>query len=140
MIVSYKRNLKNRNLTHWETFLFFVIQAINSLFIGRVKVILYSEGKNGSTLYLKDYKKHYDGFKVNTIDTTGAGDAFIGAILYQLQKQNLDLSKMTLEMWDKIMVFSNAVAALTTTKKGAIPSIPTHSEVQSFLSSYRKAE
>lgn len=117
-----------------------VQSAINSLFVGRVKAIIYSEGKEGSSLYLKNHQKHYEGFKVNTIDTTGAGDAFIGAVLFQIQKHQVDLSEITHNMWDEIMVFANGVAALTTTKKGAIPSIPKYDEVQSFVSSYRKAD
>ena len=115
-------------------------ESIKSLFVGRVKAVIYSEGNAGSTLYLKEYHKHYDGFKVNTIDTTGAGDAFIGAVLFQIQRQNIELTKITHKMWDDIMVFANAVAALTTTKKGAIPSIPKYDVVQTFVSSYRKAE
>ena len=61
-------------------------EAIRSLFVGRVKAVLYSRGKHGSSLYLKDKKREYDGFKVEAIDTTGAGDAFIGAVLYQIQQ------------------------------------------------------
>ncbi|CCV65077.1 putative fructokinase (conversion of fructose to fructose-6-phosphate) [Paracholeplasma brassicae] len=91
-------------------------EAIQSLFVGRVKAVLYSRGKHGSSLYLKDEKRDYDGFKVEAIDTTGAGDAFIGAVLYQIQQMKKPVEEITLNEWDDLMRFSNGVAALTTTK------------------------
>jgi fructokinase len=41
----------------------------------------------GASIYLKDGTvKHHEGFKVKAIDTTGAGDAFIGAVISQILK------------------------------------------------------
>lgn len=108
-------------------------EAIQSLFVGRVKAVLYSRGKHGSSLYLKDKKREYNGFKVEAIDTTGAGDAFIGAVLYQIQQMKKPVEEITLNEWDDLMRFSNGVAALTTTKKGAINSLPTLEEVVGFI-------
>ena len=73
------------------------------------------------------------GYKVDVVDTTGAGDAFLGATLYgilQLKNDFIDLSGK--ELNDKID-FANVVGALTTTKKGAISSIPSIEEIFSFL-------
>jgi fructokinase len=112
--------------------------AIQSLFIGRVKAVVYTKGAQGSNLYLKSYKQSYRGFKVDVVDTTGAGDAFIGALLYQLQCIGKPLDDILITEWDKAMYFANAVGALTTTKKGAITSIPTNNEVNSLLSSLEK--
>jgi fructokinase len=108
-------------------------EAIQSLFVGRVKAVLYSRGKHGSSLYLKDKKRDYNGFKVEAIDTTGAGDAFIGAVLYQIQQMKKPVEEITLNEWDDLMRFSNGVAALTTTKKGAINSLPTLEAVVGFI-------
>ena len=53
-------------------------KAIQSLFEGSVEAVIYTQG--GASIVLKDGTKiHHKGFKVKAIDTTGAGDAFIGA-------------------------------------------------------------
>ncbi|MCP6468110.1 PfkB family carbohydrate kinase, partial [Klebsiella pneumoniae] len=59
--------------------------AIDSLFKGNVEAVIYTEGKAGAALYTKEgLIAQETGFNVEVLDTTGAGDAFIGAINYQL--------------------------------------------------------
>ena len=36
------------------------------------------------------------GIKVNAVDTTGAGDGFIGCLLYQMAKENVDLEQINI--------------------------------------------
>ncbi|HET9803294.1 MAG TPA: ribokinase [Candidatus Acidoferrum sp.] len=69
---------------------------------------------------------HVPGFSVNAVDTTAAGDAFNGAFAAALVS-----GKSVAES----ARFANAVAALSVTRKGAQPSMPTRSEVESFLGS-----
>lgn len=66
------------------------------------------------------------GQQVDVKDTTGAGDSFIGAILYSLIETT---EKDTTE----ILYFANAVGALTTTREGAITALPRFEEVEAFL-------
>ena len=76
------------------------------------------------------------GFHVNAIDTLGAGDAFMAGLLHQvLHHRTLD------EVLDdgnlaNIMRFANACGALTTTKPGAIPALPSLDEVNTFLNAH----
>lgn len=67
---------------------------------------------------------HVEGFKVDTVDTTGAGDVFHGGFIYGLLKN-----------WEveEILRFSNAVAALKCRDLGGRKGIPTLEEVQRFL-------
>ena len=111
--------------------------AIKSLFVGQVKVVIVTKGKEGSRLYFKDIDaviKH-PGFTVNSIDTTGAGDAFMGAFLYQLSKNNLILNQYN--SYD-ILKFANAYAALSTTKLGAMENIPSLEEVDAMINNYKE--
>ena len=108
-----------------------VNEAIKSLFIGDVKVVLYTKGKDGVDLYTKDNFISVEGFKVEVVDTTGAGDSFIGAFLYSLASKKIDINDA--ESIKYVCRFSNAVAALTTTKNGAISALPTLDEVTSIL-------
>ena len=75
--------------------------------------------------------------KVSAQDTTGAGDSFIGSLLYQVAEgeysleQLVDLSE---EKVQEILTFSNATAALTVCKKGAIGALPLKEEVLAKIS------
>lgn len=70
-------------------------------------------------------------FTVSAKDTTGAGDAFMGTILWQLK----DKSKTELEFIDlnEVTAFANAAGGLTATEKGAIPSLPSYEEIQQLI-------
>jgi fructokinase len=73
------------------------------------------------------------GYKVKAVDTTGAGDAFLGGMLHQLLTMNKPLTEFTPEELERMVRFSNAVGALVTTKIGAIPAMPSIEEVADFM-------
>ncbi|KAJ6366522.1 hypothetical protein OIU77_003003 [Salix suchowensis] len=80
---------------------------------------------------LKAFHGTVDAFHVKTIDTTGAGDSFIGALLCKIvddQSVLEDEPKLR-----EILRFANACGAITTTKKGAIPALPSPDEVHKLL-------
>jgi fructokinase len=108
--------------------------ALQSLFQGRVKLVIYTKGKDGAVLLTEAFTTSHDGFKVEAIDTTGAGDAFIGSFLYQVAKLEA-LSALTEEEARQMLTFSNAFAALTTTKHGAVESLPTIEATNAFIHS-----
>jgi ribokinase len=64
---------------------------------------------------------------VKAIDTTGAGDAFIGGFALSLSKGNQIV---------KAMEFGNYVAALSVTRAGTIPAFPLLSEVEEFVKAH----
>lgn len=105
--------------------------AIASLFKGNVEAVIYTEGKAGASLYTKEgVIAQVSGFEVEALDATGAGDAFIGAINYQL----LTYGKNKLfEESHQCLKFANAVGALTTTVYGAIDSLPTEQQVLTLI-------
>ncbi|MDP3057976.1 MAG: PfkB family carbohydrate kinase, partial [bacterium] len=70
------------------------------------------------------------GKSVIAIDTTGAGDAFTAALLHEIIKyQTLADFLSCREQVHKVALFANTTAALCVTKRGAIPAMPTLSEV-----------
>lgn len=101
-----------------------VDRAIQSLFIGNTEAVIYTQGKDGATVYFKDSHLHVPGVQVTVEDTTGAGDAFIGAVIYQLLKSETQIAYLK-ENAHEILSFANKVGAITTTAKGAIESLPT---------------
>ncbi|MEH7454198.1 MULTISPECIES: carbohydrate kinase family protein [Bacillaceae] len=104
-----------------------VEEAISTLFRGEVKAIIYTKGSKGAELYLNDKNFESKGFKVEVQDTTGAGDAFIGGILFKLLEKKatqVNLVELFEKNYQEFLTFANASGALTTTSKGAIPSLP----------------
>lgn len=106
-------------------------EAIQWLFQNNVEIVIFTKGAAGSELHFKDGTKiSHEGFKVKAVDTTGAGDAFIGAMLSKIL--NFETTNLTQELKQQgkdILGFSNFVAAKVTTNYGAIGSIPTLEEI-----------
>jgi fructokinase len=72
------------------------------------------------------------GFTVQAVDTTGAGDGFVAALLAGVLAEP-SLDTIPPERMQTILTFANAVGALTCTRKGAIPALPTRAEAERFL-------
>lgn len=96
-------------------------------------VIFVTLGAEGCFYRSQHVYGHKEGFQVNVADTTGAGDAFVGGVLYQILERNKPLENLTAVDFEKMITFANAVGALTTEGKGGIPSIPTMEKVERFL-------
>ncbi|KAK4375727.1 hypothetical protein RND71_006404 [Anisodus tanguticus] len=70
-------------------------------------------------------------FHVKTVDTTGAGDSFVGALLTKIVDDQAILEDEA--RLKEVLRFSCACGAITTTKKGAIPALPTEAEALTLL-------
>lgn len=111
-------------------------EAINSLFVGSVNVVIYTKGVNGAEFITSNNKYFAPSYKVEVEDTTGAGDSFIGAILYKISSQNItldDLVSLDKNIVENILDFANRTAAITVSRKGAIGALPTFEEVEKML-------
>ncbi|KAK9141260.1 hypothetical protein Scep_010941 [Stephania cephalantha] len=106
-------------------------EAALSLWHPGLKLLLLTLGEKGCRYYTKDFRGAVDTFKVKTVDTTGAGDAFVGALLTKILHDHSVLEDET--RLREVLKFSNACGAITTTKKGAIPALPNESEVHQLL-------
>lgn len=73
------------------------------------------------------------GYTVKTTDTTGAGDAFLGGALFQIIESRQAIAHLSMDDIGIIVSFANAVGALATTKKGAIPAMPVMEEVEALM-------
>ncbi len=68
-------------------------------------------------------------YDLKVVDTTGAGDSFLAGIVLHLLRYNKPLDTLTADEANTMLTYANAVGSLVTTKKGAIPAIPTAEEV-----------
>ena len=67
--------------------------------------------------------------KIKQVDSTGAGDAFVGAVLKKVNEiDNKD--EISFEKWKEIIAYANRVGAITCTNYGAIDSIPTEKDLE----------
>ncbi|KAG5396678.1 hypothetical protein IGI04_018492 [Brassica rapa subsp. trilocularis] len=102
-----------------------------SLWHPNLKLLLVTLGEKGCRYYATNFRGSVDPFHVNAVDTTGAGDSFVGALLNKIADDHSILEDE--ERLRKVLRFANACGAITTTKKGAIPALPSDAEVLSFL-------
>lgn len=98
-----------------------------------IPLILLTMGKDGSRAYYKGMRVERAGFTVDAIETTGAGDTFCGSSLNGVLER--DFENMTEEDLGEILTFANAAAALITTKKGAIRSMPEKEDAEKLAAS-----
>ncbi|MDX2078479.1 MAG: PfkB family carbohydrate kinase [bacterium] len=95
-----------------------------------LKLILVTRGEKGSSAYTREgLIADHKGYAVGAVDTTGAGDSFMAGILVGILEHETDY----LVHFADILAFSNAVGAITTTGRGAIPSLPTRDQVRAFI-------
>ncbi|XP_047059588.1 fructokinase-1 [Lolium rigidum] len=91
------------------------------------KLLLVTLGDQGCKYYARDFRGSVPSYKVQQVDTTGAGDAFVGALLRKIVLDPSSLQDQ--KKLEEAIKFANACGAITTIKKGAIPSLPTEIEV-----------
>lgn len=96
-----------------------------------IKLILVTLGEKGSVYSFNECIGYRSGFKSEVVDTTGAGDAFCGAMLSKILDKGID--NVTSEYLDNALDFANATASLVITKKGALKSMPTLAEINACL-------
>lgn len=94
-----------------------------------VSLVFVTLGSEGSFLRTKDFKITVKSKKCNVVDTTGAGDAFWGAILYKLTERKNSVFQITEEEGKEYLKFANTTAGICVEKRGAIPAMPSLEEV-----------
>ncbi|MEI0551124.1 ribokinase [Brachyspira intermedia] len=97
-----------------------IIGGIDYAFECGVKNIILTLGANGCDFINKEGRKHFDAYKVDVIDTTAAGDSFLGGIVRMIADN---------KSIEEAIIFATKVSNITVTRKGAIDSIPTYDEV-----------
>ena len=103
-------------------------QAAQWFFARGVKNVRITLGGRGVYINTGDKKGIIPAYKVNAVDTTGAGDAFNGGLLAALSEGK--------DLWEAAD-FANALAALSVQKIGTTPSMPVRQEIDQFLEEHK---
>ena len=96
-----------------------------------VSLVLVTLGGGGVFYRLDGAAGRAPGVPVRVADTNGAGDAFLGAALSRLcRRGDHPLEGLTPAGLEPILAFANRAAALTCSRSGAIPALPTLAELE----------
>lgn len=107
-------------------------EAACKLWHNDLRVMIITRGKAGCRYVTSAFSGEVAGFDVTVTDTTGAGDGFVAGLLKGVLEQadvHADENRLR-----AVCHYANAVGALTTTRRGAIPALPTAEQVEAFLS------
>lgn len=94
-----------------------------------VKIVLVTLGGDGCLISQNGKSTRVPAYKIKAIDTTGAGDSFIGAVLYQLAQHAPD-DTFYADQMPEFVAFAGKVSALVCATLGAMSALPTLAEVQ----------
>lgn len=102
------------------------------------EIVIVTKGADGAFLRMGEYTESFCTIKVDAVDTTGAGDTFLGSFLYSLILKNgiktaKQIKKITIEKLREAVIFANIAGSLSTKHKGAIPSMPSPDDILEVL-------
>lgn len=102
-----------------------ITAALPKLFTGEVKLVIYTCGAAGAYAFTKSAKGFAKSAKVKAVDTTGAGDGFIGSFLYALSQLDVtaeNVGDLSGEQLERCIDFSNRFCGESVQHRGAIDS------------------
>ncbi len=105
-----------------------VERGVRALWHDELLLVAVTAGREGCTWFTREGSGVVAGYAVTAVDTTGAGDAFMAGLLAEWVRTAEPLGAL-----DRICRVANAAGALTTTARGAIPSLPDRTAVDRFL-------
>lgn len=108
-----------------------VISGVVKLHEMGAKYVAVTLGKEGTLISNGIFNTIIPSIKITQLDSTGAGDAFVGGVLKQLAEIS-DKHNISDEKWKEIIKYANKVGAVTCTNYGAISSIPTEEELAKY--------
>jgi fructokinase len=99
--------------------------------------VLVTDGAAGCRYYLGDRQGMLPSFEVASVDTVGAGDAFLAGFIHQLCQRSLS-SLSQPDRAEQILSYAQAVAAISTLGFGATSNLPSDREVTDFLAKHQQ--
>lgn len=94
-----------------------------------IPLLLVTRGSEGCCFLHKREWAQVEAFRVEAVDTTGAGDSFLGAMLFQLMREGRPIPQLSLEEMRGFVGFANKTAAIVATRYGSAEIMPSYEEV-----------
>jgi len=105
--------------------------ACRALWHDELKLIAITRGRAGCAYFTPEFSGEVESFAVDAVDATGAGDGFVAGLLQGVLADPATLQDET--RLRELCRFANAVGALTTTRRGAIPALPDRERARDFM-------
>ena len=105
----------------------------------KMKLLAVTLGPRGCVCRMKQGFFTSEAFDVSCVDTTGAGDAFWGAVLAGIVRKSILLEDDSPDQINALLDAANAAGALATTKKGAIPAMPDEKQIHNCIGTMPRA-
>ena len=108
------------------------------LWQGKAHLLLITDGAQAMRWFTRKGSGSIDGYRVEAVDTTAAGDAFVGGLLARLCAEGVTPHTLDALVADEarladLIRFAAACGALTATRKGSFTAIPDQAEVKAFM-------
>ncbi|MEM5016426.1 aminoimidazole riboside kinase [Metabacillus indicus] len=108
-------------------------KGVEKLSAYHIPLLFITMGSEGSYAFTKNGAVKIDAMRVNAVDTTGAGDAFVSGILYQLHELETHPGELNADELKRIGRFASVSGGLAASVKGAMTALPTLGEVEDIL-------
>ena len=96
-----------------------------------VKVVLVTLGGDGCLISHNGQQTIVPAYEINVVDTTGAGDSFIGALLFKMSQSDAG-DNFYQSQFPEFVAFAGKVSGLVCSKIGAMSALPTLAEVEAM--------
>jgi len=112
--------------------------ALERLWSGRARLVLVTHGADTMRWFHPDAEGELPSYRVKAVDSTAAGDAFVGGLLCQLAAQNIRASDLdtlisALPRLHATLRYAAACGALAVTRHGSFSAMPDDNEVRDFM-------
>jgi fructokinase len=108
------------------------------LWQGKARLLLVTDGGEPMRWFTRAASGELSGYAVEAVDTTAAGDAFVGGLLSRLDHEGVTPASFNALVQDHarlvdLIRFAAACGAITATRKGSFTAIPDQAEVKAFM-------
>jgi fructokinase len=112
--------------------------VLGRLWSGKPRLLLITDGAAPMRWFSRSARGTVKGYAVDAVDTTAAGDAFVGGLLARLAAERVSPATFDALVADEarlvdLIRFAAACGAITATRKGSFTAIPDQAEVRAFM-------
>lgn len=112
--------------------------VLERLWRGKARLLLVTDGPEPMRWFTRSARGTLKGYSVDAVDTTAAGDAFVGGLLARLAAEEVTPERFDALVADEarlvgLIRFAAAAGAITATRKGSFTAIPDQAEVKAFM-------
>ncbi|BAB05576.1 aminoimidazole riboside kinase [Halalkalibacterium halodurans] len=107
--------------------------GLDQLVAYNIPLVFVTLGEKGSIVSYNGIQRKIPAMAVQTVDTTGAGDAFVSAILFKLQEERKQVAELSIKEVEQMARFASVSGGLAAATKGAMTALPTLEKVNDIL-------